>query len=271
MTFDLEQIRVVHKSPGLPSHDLFSRLSLSVSSGECVGVLGREGAGKTTLLNLFGALTRPDAGAVTIDGMDPWTPRRNGPRLRRSIAYTFQFPDEQFTCDTVAGEFSRGGGPAVARTARSALRTAGLEPESVLARSPFTLSLGEARRLTLALALARRPRAAFLDEPTAGLDAAGFASALQVIAELRARRATVVFATHDVEFLAACAERVILLDEGGIVADGSTIQILFDESLLASHGYAMPGTASPGRQGRRSAGEAVVPMFRKVPEGPPSS
>jgi energy-coupling factor transporter ATP-binding protein EcfA2 len=270
MTFDLEQIRVVHKNPGALYRELFRGLSLSVSAGECVGILGREGSGKTTLLNLLGGLRRPDTGVVHIDGMDPWKPRRNGPALRRRIGYTFQFPDEQFTCDTVAGEITASGGSAVAPAMKSMLRAAGLDPEVVLTQSPFTLSIGEARRFALALTLVRRPDAAILDEPTAGLDADGFASALQAIAELRARRATVIFATHDIDFLGACAERVVLLDEGGIVADGSAIQVLFDEPLLASMGYSTHGAAPPGRQAEWPVGEKSVPMFRGIPAPRPA-
>lgn len=221
-------------------------LSFALGGGECVAVIGREGSGKTTLLNILGGLVAPTAGRVTADGVQIWPESKEARNVRLRMGYTFQFPEEQFLSPTVGEEFSslfrlRGIPEAEWEDRRSgSLRAAGLAEQADVRRSPFSLSLGESRRLALAMAAAVRPSAAFLDEPTSGLDAAGSACARRIVESLLGRGAAVVIATHDLEFIAGAARTVVILDEGGIAAAGEAGAILGDAALLAAHGYAPP-------------------------------
>ncbi len=246
---------------------VFRDLTLKISAGECVGILGREGCGKTTLLQLLGGLLTPGKGKMLIDGVDPHARAGGREEFRLRMGFTFQFPEEQFLCPTVKEEFAdimrlRAISPAEfpART-NSALANMGLDPGAIAERSPFSLSLGESRRLALALLLAIAPEAVLLDEPTAGLDAQGFSCALNAIGSLRRTGATVIIATHDVNLLAETAGRVLMLGEGGVESDGDAEHILADGGLLDRFGYSLPevvSTASELRAQGRIDGRPVL-------------
>jgi len=221
-------------------------LSLRVGTGECLGVIGREGSGKTTLLNLLGGLIAPSSGSVIADGVNMHADTPAARDVRRKIGFTFQFPEEQFLSATVEEEFASlfrlRGIPETewADRRRASLRAAGLDAAADGQRSPFSLSLGESRRLALALIGAIRPAAAFLDEPTSGLDAQGAASAGTIVRDLLRRGTTVLMATHDLGFAAGVTGRVIVLGDGGIAAEGTAAAVLGDAALLAAHGYSVP-------------------------------
>lgn len=247
MNFEARNIRFSHLSRHEPAREVFRDLSLSIPGGECVGILGREGSGKTTLLNILGGLFPPSGGNLLIDGIDPHSGEGRSAGIRLRMGFTFQFPEEQFLCHTVAEEFSgvlrlRGvPGNEIAGRTREALGLMGLDPLETPGRSPFSLSLGESRRLALSLLHAIRPGGALLDEPTAGMDASGLDCTLGVIRKLRQAGTTVIIATHDVDLLSEIAERVLILGERGIASDGKSGAILGDARLLAEHGYAVPG------------------------------
>jgi len=241
-----EHIRYTAGTKFGTSREVFRDLSLLVESGECLGVIGREGSGKTTLLNLLGGLVPPSGGSLFLDGVNMGAAPDRAGGIRRRMGFTFQFPEEQFLSPTVDEEFRSlfrvRGIPEGERDGRrdAALRAAGLVEPGTGARSPFTLSLGESRRLALAFVSALRPAAAFLDEPTSGLDASGAACARSIVEGLLAGGCTVVIATHDLEFLSGVARSVLILTEGGIAARGEAAAILADRSLLAAHGYPRP-------------------------------
>jgi energy-coupling factor transporter ATP-binding protein EcfA2 len=244
-----EHIRFSHASRHEPPREVFRDLTLTVAGGDSVGILGREGSGKTTLLSILGGLIPPAGGSVRIDGIDPHSRSGGRENIRLRMGFTFQFPEEQFLCHTVAEEFSgllrlRGvpAGEIAGRTGE-ALELMGLDPRHIPERSPFSLSLGESRRLALSLLYAIRPEAALCDEPTAGMDASGVSCTLNVIRELRKAGTTVIIATHDVDILSEIAGRVVILGDLGIAADGKSAAILFDGRLLARHGYALPESA----------------------------
>jgi energy-coupling factor transporter ATP-binding protein EcfA2 len=250
MNFRAENIRFSHTSRHEPFREVFRDLSLTISRGECVGMIGREGSGKTTLLNLLGGLVPPVSGRILIDGVDPHVGPRGRKETRQRIGFTFQFPEEQFLRQTVAEEFGdmlrlRGTSSSeIPGRMEEALALMGLDRREVAERSPFSLSLGESRRVALALILAIGPGAALLDEPTAGLDASGVACTLNALGALHERGVTVIVATHDINFLAEIAGRVLILGDGGIAEDGEAGEILTDGVTLANHGYGVPEAVS---------------------------
>lgn len=258
MTFELAHVDLSYReTPRGSPREVFRDLTLAIRGGECVVVLGREGSGKSTLLFLLDGLIAPTRGSVLIGGRDPHRDPRHGRDARRRIAFSFQFPDEQFLQPTVSGEFrdfltGRGvPAPEVEDRMMSSLSFAGLDPVRTPGRSPFTLSTGESRRLALALAHASRPDAALLDEPTAGMDALAGSCIVNFLRDMRERRATVVIASHDVDLAAEVADRVVILDGGGIAAEGEAKAVLTRGPVLERYGYDVPDAlASAGRVSR---------------------
>jgi energy-coupling factor transport system ATP-binding protein len=258
MTFQVDHVSFAYneKHRG-PSREVFRDMTLAIRDGECVVVLGREGCGKSTLLHLLDGLITPSRGTVLIGGKDPHADSRHGRDARRRIAYAFQFSDEQFLQGTVRDEFADyltgRGVPAHEVPLRmvSSLSFAGLDPVSMPARSPFTLSAGEARRLVLALVHAARPEAVLLDEPSAGMDALAGSCLVEFLREMKSRKATVVIATHDVDLAAEAADRVVILDGGGAAAEGDASDILTRGALLERYGYELPETVATGGGLRR--------------------
>jgi energy-coupling factor transport system ATP-binding protein len=245
MRFGLKDIGFAYPGRNRSTRTVFRDVSVVINSGECVGVLGEEGAGKTTLLFLLGGLLKPTSGVVSVNGRDIWDSRESVTAHRRCVGMCFQFPEQQFFTESVESEVlfalktgSRGEDPSAAF--EHALRLVDSWPCASLHRSPFSLSAGEARRIALASALIIKPAAVLMDEPTVGLDAAGMDMVTTLVDRLKASGATVVIATHDVDFLAECADRVLILANGGVASDGPARDTLLDRGLLAAHGYTVP-------------------------------
>jgi len=187
------------------------------------------------------------------------------PPPSRPVVLAFQNPEDQFFSATVLEEVgvgltpppsagtpprtSRGSGVRDARTVRvetprvvlEALRTVELDPEVYGQRNPFTLSGGEQRRLALAVLLAREPRVLILDEPSAGLDDPGRTRLYACIDRVRREQGTaVLLVSHDLEEVAAVAERVIVLGDGRVAAEGRSADVLQDTAILAAAGLTPP-------------------------------
>lgn len=192
-------------------------VSLSIGPGERVALVGPNGGGKSTLARLLVGLLRPDRGVVRLGGDDP--ARLPASELARRAAYVFQDPERQFLAETVRAEVLLGLDGAHRSAAEALLANLGLPLERFGARSPFRLSGGEARRLSLAIALVRDPAVLVLDEPTFGQDRGNYDRLLEILdGHLRAG-ATLIAATHDERFVADVADRVITMSNGRITAD----------------------------------------------------
>jgi energy-coupling factor transport system ATP-binding protein len=188
---------------------ILRNLSLRVGPGERVALMGANGAGKSTLLRHAAGLMKPTRGRVHRAGR---------------VALLLQNPTDYLVHETVAQE-----------APPAALRAARLDPEAFAARHPREISVGEKQRLALAVVLgdetAGPPTVLCLDEPTRGLDR-GLKADLADL--LRRITPAVVVATHDPEFVAAFAERVVLLGEGSVIADGPTADVLATGSYFAT-------------------------------------
>ncbi|GGS49091.1 ABC transporter ATP-binding protein [Planobispora rosea] len=193
-------------------------LSLDIRSGELVGLLGPNGAGKSTLINLFVGLRRPSSGRVELLGGSPADPAR-----RRGIGVTPQetgLPANlrvREVVDFVAAHYPSG-------VERGALLErfglSGLERRQI-----GGLSGGQKRRLAVALAFVGSPRLVFLDEPTTGLDVEARRSLWEAIRHFHAEGGTVVLTSHYLEEVEALAERVVVIGQGRILADGTTAEV----------------------------------------------
>jgi energy-coupling factor transport system ATP-binding protein len=206
-------------------------LDLRVSSGEITALMGRNGAGKTTILKLAVGLLKPARGHVTTLGLD--TRRASLDDISRLVGYVPQQPDVLLFADTVQGEvdFTR--------------RSHGLPPDGAgllaqlgLARygsaDPRDLSVGERQRVALAAVLSGEPSAVVLDEPTRGLDYLQKEALAIILRGLRDHGKAVLLATHDVELAAQLADRVVLMGDGSVVADGPAREVMSGSLVFTS-------------------------------------
>jgi ABC-2 type transport system ATP-binding protein len=205
-------------------------VDLTVAPGECVALLGPNGAGKTTLVNALTGLLRPSAGRVEIDGGDP---QRAETRRRLGVVQqSVGFPRTLTVGELVSGWAVRYGEPASA--AAPVLDEIGMT--DLRARRTHKLSGGQLQRLQLAMALVADPALLVLDEPTAGLDVTSRRAFWRILAARRARGTAVLLTTHQIEEAAATADRVVVLHEGRVVAQGTPIELtsrLPDRSISA--------------------------------------
>lgn len=234
--------------PGAP-RPVLDRLSLSVAAGERVAVLGPNGSGKTTFVLHLNGLLELQAGSIAIGGLS--MERSNLAAIRRRVGMVFQDPDDQLFMPTVRDDVAFG--PAnigVGRHERDevvARALAAVGADDLVDRSPHHLSGGEKRRVAIATVLAMEPELLVLDEPTAGLDPVGRRELAELLVSIAV---TQVVVTHDLPFALATCHRSVVLDQGRIVVDRPTSELLADAELLAAHRLEMPfgygGTARHG-------------------------
>jgi energy-coupling factor transport system ATP-binding protein len=220
----------IHVSLG--DRSVLHGIDADLGAREVVAVLGPNGSGKTTLFRTAMKLVMPTAGRVLVDGRP--VADTSIAEMARSIGYVFQSPSQMLFARTVREELLFGprnlGLPLddPDGLAMEALRRTGLdEEEGILDRPPLTLSFGQQKRLALAIGLALRPRTLILDEPSAGQDhrtADAFMSTVAAIPGLE----SIYFVTHDVDLALTHADRILILRDGRIVADGPPATVVED-------------------------------------------
>lgn len=220
---------------GYDSTPIVSDVTVDLRAGQHIAVLGRNGAGKSTLLRAAVGLVDVLAGRV--DLVDRPVADYRATELAALCGYLFQNPAQALFAGTVSEELAFGprnlgfSPDDVERVSAESLAAVGLAGvESILTRAPRTLSFGEQRRLALALALTLQPRTLILDEPTAGQDERSSAHFLDAIFALPSVD-TIVFITHDVDMALWRSNRVVVVDGGEIIADGTPSEIVHDASL----------------------------------------
>ena len=220
-------------------------VSLTINEGEFIAIMGQNGAGKTTLIKHFNGLLKPSQGTVRVNGVE--TKKSSVAALSRNVGFVFQNPDNQLFSETVEEEIA------------FALKNFGFEKDIIEKRitwalnllsltqyrktSPFLLSGGERKRVALASVLAWDPETLILDEPTIGQDHEQKEKLRQFIMQMQTQKKTVVIVTHDVEFVAECNPRILLMKDGKIVADGIAKDILTNPDLLAASSIVLPQIA----------------------------
>jgi energy-coupling factor transporter ATP-binding protein EcfA2 len=218
-------------------HPALQDVSLDVHQGEFVALMGRNGSGKTTLLKQLVGLLKPDRGEVSIIEPGSWqainTQQATVEEIIRLVGYVPQNPNALLFNDTVRQEldFTRRGHGLPVGDYGSLLETLGLTPHAE--RYPRDLSVGERQRVALASILVADPQILLLDEPTRGLDYRQKAALAAFLQREKAQGRTIIMATHDVELVAQCADRVVLLGDGQVVVDGPARQVM-GESLVFS-------------------------------------
>ncbi|MGB9622771.1 MAG: energy-coupling factor ABC transporter ATP-binding protein, partial [Candidatus Bathyarchaeia archaeon] len=222
--------------------EAIKNVSLNISKGEFVAIMGENGAGKTTLVKHFNGLLRPQAGKIFIEGIDSAT--MSVAALARKVGLVFQNPDDQLFSENVEEEI------------KFALKNFGFSKEIIEKRvdwalnlldigryrksSPFILSGGERKRVALASVLAWDPDVLVLDEPTIGQDYAQKERLRHFLLQLRSQGKTTVIVTHDVEFVVDSKPRILLMSQGRIIADGPTELVMTDSEMLKKASVSPP-------------------------------
>jgi energy-coupling factor transport system ATP-binding protein len=215
--------------------------SFDIAAGDVIALMGPNGAGKSTLCRLAIGLLRPQAGTITLSGRDSAT--MSTAEIVRSVGYAFQSPSATIFANTLREELSFGprnlGIPAadIEHRIQSALQIVNL-PGLDLNGSPFALSFGQQKRISLAGVLAMQPRVLLMDEPTAGLDEATAEHLMRSLFQAPGRPEALVFVTHDLRLARRYANRVLLYHAGQIVADGAPGDVLNDADAMRRGGLA---------------------------------
>jgi cobalt/nickel transport system ATP-binding protein len=221
--------------------DVLRDVSLEILPGERIGLIGPNGAGKTTLFLLICGVLRPSGGEILLFGK----PMARGD-FRPEIGMVFQNADDQLFCPSVRDDVAFGpqnlglSKEEVEARITEALSTTGVS--ELIDRPPHHLSGGEKRMVSIAGVLAMRPRMIVYDEPSANLD---LRSRRRLIRFLQTSSETMLVASHDLELVLEVCDRVILMDEGSIVANGNPREMMCDVALMEAHGLERPHSLVP--------------------------
>ncbi len=221
-------------------------ISLTIRSGEFIGIIGHTGSGKSTLIQHLNGLNRASSGQIFIDGKKIYEDGYPMRQLRFRVGLVFQYPEYQIFETTVLKDICFGpknqglSEEEAGGRARAAMRMVGLD-ESYENKSPFELSGGQKRRVAIAGILAMNPEVLVLDEPTAGLDPKGRDDILGVLKQLHQESGiTVVLVSHSMEDVADYASRIIVLDKGKVLYDDIPARVFSHVEELESIGLAAP-------------------------------
>ena len=220
-------------------------VSLTVRRGEFLGLAGHTGSGKSTLVQHLNGLIRPQEGSVRALGLD-LSNKKDAAAVKAKVGVVFQYPERQLFAETVAQDVAFGphnlGLPQdeVDRRVESSLSRVGLDLSTVGDKSPFELSGGQQRRVAFAGVLAMEPEVLVLDEPMAGLDPAARRDFLELIDRLHRDGLTVVMVSHSMDDLANCCDRIVVMNEGAVFAEGTPAQVFAHADELKSIGLGVP-------------------------------
>jgi cobalt/nickel transport system ATP-binding protein len=221
-------------------HAALRGVSLHIAPCEKVALVGPNGAGKSTLLLHLNGILTSEQGTVRVAGME--VKPANFGRVRASVGLVFQSPEDQLFSPTVFEDVAFGpiyqGLPESDVRQRVDEALGAVHMLDYAERVSHHLSVGEKKRIAIATVLSMKPEILILDEPTAGLDPRARRSLIHLLDELEI---TMLVSTHDMLLVNELFPRVVVMDEGRIVADGPTHALLQDTALLEAHGLERPG------------------------------
>ncbi len=222
-------------------------INLSITGSEFIGLVGHTGSGKSTLVQLLNGLIKPTRGQIIIDGIDITAEKVNLNRIRQKIGLVFQYPEHQLFEETVYEDVAFGprnldlNEVEVKKRVEESLALVGLEYEKIKDRSPFNLSGGQQRKVAIAGVLAMKPGVLILDEPSAGLDPRGRDQLIDLLYNLHFEyEMTIILISHRMEEIARLATRVLVLDHGKLVLDGSPQEVFSNRKKMQELGLDLP-------------------------------
>lgn len=259
-----QEVTVSYRSvKGLP-RTIFHNLNLSIHKGEKIAVIGSNGAGKSTLMKMMVGLLKPSEGTVELNGVS--LKHTKPEMLSQQISLVYQNPEEMFIKDSIYHDI------AYAMQVRG-IKDWQKQTEALLQRFRLTelsdrdgrlLSGGQMRRASLAIGVALQPGILLLDEPTANLDIATRKEIMRTLTDMKDVTDTVLIATHDMQLVCEWAERILVLCQGKVVADGTRDEIFGNETIIKQVGIRPPEIFSMGQALDKRAFCYTVDEFLQV-------
>ena len=235
-------------SEGLPHESVaLENVSFNVEDGQLVGVIGHTGSGKSTLVQHLNGLLRPKSGTIVVGDVDITADGVVMRDIRRKIGLVFQYPEYQLFEETVAKDVAFGPGnlglsqEETEQRVKEAIQMVGLDYDAVKNVSPFELSGGQKRRVAIAGVIAMKPEILILDEPTAGLNPKAHDDILANVRAIHEQEKNIIFLiSHNMNDIAAMADKVIVMDRGQVAMDGTPAQVFSRGEELKAMGLALP-------------------------------
>ncbi|MBR6444024.1 MAG: energy-coupling factor transporter ATPase, partial [Firmicutes bacterium] len=235
-------------SEGLPYETVALKdVSFDVEDGQFVGIIGHTGSGKSTLLQHLNGLLKPKSGTIVVGGTDITADNAVLRDIRKKVGLVFQYPEYQLFEETVLKDVSFGPKnlgleeEEIEERAREAIRLVGLDPDEFGERSPFELSGGQKRRVAIAGVLAMKPEVLILDEPTAGLDPKAHRDILEMIKDVHEKSKNItILVSHNMNDIAALSDKILVLEKGGIVMEGTPAEVFSESGRLSGMGLDVP-------------------------------
>lgn len=247
MPIEVENLNHTYKEGTPFARQALFDINLKIDDGEFVGLIGPSQSGKSTLGQYFNALYIPKSGRVLIDGRDTADRNTDLVQIRFDVGYVFQNPEHQLFKTTVGEDIAFGptcqrcSPEEIRKRVREAMALVGLDYDTFFKRDIFALSGGQKRRAAIAGVLACQPKVLILDGITAGLDPRGRKEILNVVKNLhQERKMTVILISHSMDDVARLVERIIIMDQGRIIDDGPTREVLTKIGQLQQIGLEPP-------------------------------
>lgn len=246
MSIILDKVNYVYSEKTAYEIHALKDINLKIEDGEFIGLIGHTGSGKSTLIQHLNGLLKASSGGIYYNGQDIYDSDYDKKELRGKVGLVFQYPEHQLFETTVFADVCFGPkNQGLSRKeselkAYTALRSVAL-PEDYWYRSPFELSGGQKRRAAIAGVLAMEPEVLILDEPTAGLDPKGRDEILDQVAKLhQERHITVILVSHSMEDVAKYVDRLIVMNRGSVMYDGTPKEVFAHYQELEKVGLAAP-------------------------------
>lgn len=242
----LENVSYIYMQGGPFEKKALDNVSLEISSGEFIGIIGHTGSGKSTMIQMLNGLIKPSRGRVIIDGDDLTDKKVKLRDIRFKVGLVMQYPEYQLFEETVLKDICFGPlNMGLSQTeaidrAKFAANMVGIS-EDLLDKSPFDLSGGQKRRAAIAGVLAMEPKILILDEPTAGLDPAGRDEILSKIRDMHKRLdLTVLLVSHSMEDVARLADRILVMNGGTVEMFDTPSKVFARSERLEEIGLSVP-------------------------------
>lgn len=246
MSIILDKVNYVYSEKTAYEIHALKDINLKIEDGEFIGIIGHTGSGKSTLIQHLNGLVKATSGGIYYNGQDIYDEDFNMKELRGKVGLVFQYPEHQLFettifADVCFGPLNQGLSKKEAELqAFTALRSVGL-PEEYWYQSPFELSGGQKRRVAIAGVLAMKPEVLVLDEPTAGLDPQGRDEILDQVAKMHKELGmTIILVSHSMEDVAKYVDRLIVMNHGSVMFDGTPKEVFRHYQELEAVGLAAP-------------------------------
>ena len=250
MSIEVKNLNYVYNE-GFPGETLaLDNVNFRLEDGEIVGIIGHTGSGKSTLLQQLNGLLKPKSGTIVVGDTVITDSSTSMLDVRKRIGLVFQYPEYQLFEETVAMDVAYGHSylgleqEEIDRRVKDALELVGLDYEQVKNASPFELSGGQKRRVAIAGVIAMKPEVLILDEPTAGLNPKAHRDILDMVRAIHEEENNIIIlVSHDMDDIAAMSDRVLVMNKGTVVMNGTPGQVFARRDELTAIGLEVPAAS----------------------------